>query len=143
MQNYSIGKYLSITHRTHTKIIDKLFNNKFNLNYGQVFILSKIFNNESISQHKLCEEYSLDKAGVGRILKKLETKRFIKRISDPKDKRRKKIYLTKKAKKMKTQFFKLFDKIENQIRQDLSDEERDTLINLLKKVQVNLDTLEG
>ncbi|MDZ7671779.1 MAG: MarR family transcriptional regulator [Halanaerobiales bacterium] len=143
MSKHHIGKHLSITHRTHTKIIDKFFKKEFNLNYGQVFILSKIYVNDTINQHKLCEEYSLDKAGVGRILKKLERKDFIKRKSDPKDKRSNIIYLTEKSKRMKEDFFQLFDKIESQIRQDLSDEEIDTLINLLKKVQINLDTLEG
>jgi len=143
LSDHHIGKYLSIAHRTHTKLIDKIFKSKFNLNYGQVFILSKIYENDSINQHKLCEEYSLDKAGVGRILKKLEEKNFIKRKSDPEDKRSKIIYLTKKSKEIKTIFFKLFDKIEEQIKKDLSEDEIDTLINLLKKVQVNLDTLEG
>jgi|AntRauTorcE11897_2_1112592.scaffolds.fasta_scaffold02591_8 DNA-binding MarR family transcriptional regulator len=133
MSKHHIGKYLSITHRTHTKIIDKFFKKKLNLNYGQVFILSKIYINDSMNQHKLCEEYSLDKAGVGRILKKL----------DPKDKRSNIIYLTEKSKRMKEDFFQLFDKIERQIRHDLSDEEIDSLIYLLKKVQINLDTLEG
>lgn len=143
MSNHHIGKHLSITHRTHAKIIDNFFKKEFNLNYGQVFILSKIYKNDSINQHKLCKEYNLDKAGVGRILKKLEQKNLIKRKSDPEDKRSKLIFLTEKSKRIKDDFFQLFDKIENQIRHDLSDEEINILINLLKKVQMNLDTLEG
>jgi len=139
MKDSSIGKYLSITHRAHTSLVDKKFKKKFNLSHGQVFILINIYRDEGICQHRLCEEYNLDKSGVGRILKKLENKDLIIRESDPDDKRKKLIYLTEKAKDMKAEFKELLKEIEEQMRKGLTQEEINTVRKVLKKIYKNLD----
>ncbi|MCF8001913.1 MAG: MarR family transcriptional regulator [Halanaerobiales bacterium] len=139
MKSGSIGKYLSITHRAHTSLVDRKFKKKFNLSHGQVFILINIYRDEGICQHRLCEEYNLDKSGVGRILKKLEKKNLVIRQSDPDDKRKKLIYLTDKAKEMKTGFKKLLKEIEEQMRNGLTQEEINTIRKLLNKIYNNLD----
>ena len=139
MRDSSIGKYLSITHRAHTSLVDKKFKKKFNLSHGQVFILINIYRDEGICQHRLCEEYNLDKSGVGRILKKLENKNLVFRKSDPEDKRKKLIYLTEKAKEMKTEFKELLKEIEKQMRKGLTQKEIDTISKVLKKIYDNLD----
>ncbi len=139
MKDSSIGKYLSITHRAHTSLVDKKFKEKFNLSHGQVFILINIYRDEGICQHRLCEEYNLDKSGVGRILKKLEDKNLVMRKSDPEDKRKKLIYLTDKAKDMKDDFKKLLKEIEEQMRQGLTEQEIETVNTILKKIYNNLD----
>src|SRR6056297_2559745 len=113
-----IGKYLSITHRANTTLVDKIFEKKFNLSHGQVFILIKIYKNEGINQHSLCVEYNLDKSGVGRIIKKLEDKNLIVRKSDPKDKRKKLIYLTEKAKDIRPKFINTLKKIDAQLKKN-------------------------
>jgi DNA-binding MarR family transcriptional regulator len=140
MKDSSIGKYLSITHRAHTSLVDKKFKEKFNLSHGQVFILINIYRDEGICQHRLCEEYNLDKSGVGRILKKLEDKNLVTRKSDPEDKRKKLIYLTDKAKDMKDDFKKLLKEIEEQMRQGLTEKEIETVNTILKKIYNNLDS---
>jgi DNA-binding MarR family transcriptional regulator len=140
MKDSSIGKYLSITHRAHTSLVDKKFKEKFNLSHGQVFILINIYRDEGICQHRLCEEYNLDKSGVGRILKKLEDKNLVTRKSDPEDKRKKLIYLTDKAKDMKDDFKKLLKEIEKQMRQGLTEKEIETVNTILKKIYNNLDS---
>ena len=139
MKDSSIGKYLSITHRAHTSLVDKKFKEKFNLSHGQVFILINIYRDEGICQHRLCEEYNLDKSGVGRILKKLEDKNLVTRKSDPEDKRKKLIYLTDKAKNMKEDFKNLLKEIEKQMRQGLTEQEIETVNTILKKIYNNLD----
>jgi len=139
MKDSSIGKYLSITHRAHTSLVDKKFKKQFNLSHGQVFILINIYRDEGICQHRLCEEYNLDKSGVGRILKKLENKDLIIRESDPDDKRKKLIYLTEKAKDMKAEFKELLKEIEEQMRKGLTQEEINTVRKVLKKIYKNLD----
>ena len=139
MKDSSIGKYLSITHRAHTSLVDKKFKEKFNLSHGQVFILINIYRDEGICQHRLCEEYNLDKSGVGRILKKLEDKNLVTRKSDPEDKRKKLIYLTDKAKNMKEDFKNLLKEIEEQMRQGLTEQEIETVNTILKKIYNNLD----
>ena len=139
MKDSSIGKYLSITHRAHTSLVDKKFKERFNLSHGQVFILINIYRDEGICQHRLCEEYNLDKSGVGRILKKLEDKNLVTRKSDPEDKRKKLIYLTDKAKNMKEDFKKLLKEIEEQMRQGLTEQEIETVNTILKKIYNNLD----
>lgn len=138
MDTNPIGKYLSITHRAHTSLIDKKFKEKFNISHGQVFILIKIYKNEGINQHKLCEEYNLDKAGVGRIIKKLEEKNLIKRKPDPKDKRKKMIFITEKAKALKSEFFELLGTVESKIKNDLTEEEIEIFLKILKKIYNNL-----
>lgn len=133
-----IGKYLSITHRANTTLVDKIFEQKFNLSHGQVFILIKIYKNEGINQHNLCVEYNLDKSGVGRIIKKLEDKNLIVRKSDPEDKRKKLIYLTKKAKNIKPEFITTLKNIDNQMKKNLTQKEINDFLDTLKKIYNNL-----
>lgn len=139
MEGSSVGKYLSITHRAHTSLVDKKFKKRFNLSHGQVFILINIYRDEGICQHRLCEDYNLDKSGVGRILKKLEKKKLIIRKSDPDDKRKKLIYLTDKAKEMEAEFKELLTEIEEQMRKGLTQKEIETVRKVLKKIYINLD----
>jgi len=134
-----IGKYLSITRRAHTSLIDKKFQEKYNLSHGQVFILLNIYKNEGINQNDLCTDYKLDKSGVGRIIQKLEDKELIMRKSDPEDGRKKQIYLTDKANKMKKDFINLLKEIEFQMRKDLSEKEIEKFISILKKIYNNLE----
>ncbi|MFO7815645.1 MAG: MarR family transcriptional regulator [Halanaerobiales bacterium] len=138
MDTSPIGKYLSITHRAHTSLVDKNFKEKFNISHGQVFILIKIFKNEGINQHKLCKEYNLNKAGVGRIIKKLEAKNLVKRKPDPKDKRKKMIFLTEKAKSLKPEFIELLETVEAKIKNNLTEEEIEMFLKILKKIYNNL-----
>jgi len=139
MFNNPIGKYLSIAHRAYTSLIDNVFQEKYNLSHGQVIILLNIYKNEGMSQNDLCSAYKLDKAGVGRIIKKLEEKNLILRKYDPKDKRKKNIYLSHKAKDIKTEFIKTIQSIESKARESLSKEEIKNLINTLKHVHHNID----
>ena len=124
-----IGKYLSITHRAHTSLIDKIFQEKFSLSHGQVFKLLCIYKNEGISQNSLCEFYKLDKSGVVRIVKKPADKGLVVRKSDSEDRRKKLIYLSEKAKNMKEDFMQTLQGIEEKMRKNISESQIEGLID--------------
>lgn len=138
MEKKSIGKYLSIAHRAHTSMLDKKFKEKFGISHGQIFILITLYKNEGINQHRLCKIYDLDKGGVGRIIKKLKEKELIIKEADPEDKRNKLIFLTEKARAMKSDFFQILNKIEKQIKQGLTEEEIETFLKIINKICNNL-----
>jgi len=138
MGKNSIGKYLSIARRAHAALIDEKLK-PYNISHGQLFLLIQLYKEDGVYQQTLCEAYNLNKAGVGRSIKKLAAKNLIKKAPDPKDKRRKLIYLTERAEELKPKFYSLLKEVETQVRENLSNEEIDDFLHIIKKICTNLE----
>jgi len=132
-----IGKYLSIARRAHAALLDQYLKD-YGICHGQILILVTIYQNEGLHQQEICSTYNLDKAGVNRSIKKLEEAGFIIKKPDPEDKRKKKIYLTEKAEEFHPQLMDILSSVEEQVRQNLSSQEINTFLNIIKKISSNL-----
>lgn len=134
-----IGKYLSMTRRAHAAWLDEKFK-PYDISHGQILLLFALYNQEGICQHNLCQIYNLNKAAVGRAIKKLKTKGFITKKTDPNDRRKNLIYLTTKAKKFESKFKEILNSVEKEIRKDLTSEEIETFLKVINKIYNNLRT---
>ncbi|GAB6138216.1 MarR family winged helix-turn-helix transcriptional regulator [Halanaerobaculum tunisiense] len=132
-----IGKYLSMAHRAHATLLNQKLV-PYNLGYGQIFLLITLYNQEGICQQTICEMYNLNKAAVGRGIKKLEKQDLITKETDPQDNRRQLIYLTDKAREFKPKFEEILTAVETEIRQDLTKEEIKTFLQVSQKIYSNL-----
>lgn len=132
-----IGKYLSMAHRAHATLLDKKLA-PYNLGHGQIFLLITLYNQEGIWQQTICEMYNLNKAAVGRGIKKLEKQDLITKETDPQDNRRQLIYLTDKAQEFKPKFEEILTTVETETRQDLTKEEIKTFLKVSQKIYNNL-----
>jgi len=70
-------------------------------------------------------------------MKRLEEEGFVYRVKDKNDKRAYKIYLTDKAKDIKEEVLSILQEWESIVTFNLTNEEKDEIIKILKKVSTN------
>lgn len=133
----SIGKHLSIVHRTHMILIHKKLQ-PYDIKPGQLFLLMALYNKEGIHQNTLCELFHLNKGGVSKGIKKLIDIGFITTKVDPSDKRRQMLYLTDEGKEFEPILKEILRSTDDEIKKGLTDEEIESFINVAKKILSNL-----
>ncbi|MCF7740686.1 MAG: MarR family transcriptional regulator [Candidatus Marinimicrobia bacterium] len=134
----SIGKFLSIARRAHAKLLDKELR-ELHLSHAQISLLMALYRYEGIYQQELCRMFNINKAAVAREIKHLQNHGYIIKKKDPEDKRKRLIYLTEKAKNNKTRILNIMDKVEARVRSNLTENEVDQFLHLIKKICVNLN----
>jgi len=87
----------------------------------------------TLSPTKLYERLLFSSGGMTKVLKKLEAKTFIQRVSNPKDKRSKLVKLTLKGEKILDISLKAVIEEENKVFSNLNEEDRKVFKNLLVK----------
>ena len=131
-----ISKYISQIYRKGNSFINKEIS-RFGIGSGQIMFLVQLYKNDGISQEKLSENLNIDKGTTCRAIKKLEEEGFLIRIRDKNDKRAYKLYLTEKSKDMELNIKSIIYEWEKNISKDLSKEEVEVLLTLLKKICIN------
>ena len=133
-----IGKYISQLYRKSSVFINKELA-KYGIRSGQLMFLMDLYLKDGKNQEEISERLKIDKATTARALKKLEEQDFITRVKDNNDKRSNKIYLTDTSKKFKEDVYSVLDDWNQQISKSLTEEEEETLVNLLEKVCRNIN----
>ena len=133
----SVGKYISIIHRTGSSFLLKEFS-KFNIGSGQYMYLIHLYKNDGLSQEELTEILNIDKGTTAKSIKKLETEGFVMRVKDKNDKRINRVYLTPKALEIKDEFLSSINAWENTLTSNLSYAEKEQALTLLKKITYNI-----
>lgn len=96
--------------------------------------LIELYKNDGISQEELSEILNIDKATTCRAIKKLEKEELLIKVKDENDKRAYKLYLTEKSKSIEDNIKNALNEWEKHISKELSQEEVNILINMLKKI---------
>ena len=133
----SVGKYISIIHRTGSSFLSKEFS-KFNIGSGQYMYLIHLYKNDGLSQEELTEILNIDKGTTAKSINKLETEGFVMRAKDKNDKRINRVYLTPKALEIKDEFLSSINAWENTLTSNLSYAEKEQALTLLKKITYNI-----
>ena len=133
----SVGKYISIIHRTGSSFLSKEFS-KFNIGSGQYMYLIHLYKNDGLSQEELTEILNIDKGTTAKSIKKLETEGFVMRVKDKNDKRINRVYLTPKALEITDEFLSSINAWENTLTSNLSYAEKEQALTLLKKITYNI-----
>ncbi|MGL5312090.1 MAG: MarR family winged helix-turn-helix transcriptional regulator [Peptostreptococcaceae bacterium] len=130
-----IGRYISQIYRKGNSFITKELS-QYGIGSGQIMFLNQLYKKDGISQEELSENLNIDKGTTCRAIKKLEEEKFLIREKDEHDKRAYKLYLTDKSKEMKDSVYGVLKEWEKTISKNLSEEEVDTLLSILKKIYV-------
>ena len=133
-----IGKYLGIVRRAHAVLLDKKLK-PYSISHGQISLFITIYQQEGISQSELCHIFNLDKGGMTRSIQKLVKADLVEKRPDQKDKRRKKLYPTEKGKEFFPQLSAILKEVEKKVRENLSEQEIENLLQTMKKICVNLN----
>lgn len=134
----SMGRLLSKASRLLDNRIMKEFSD-YNIGGGQLYSMLAVYEEEGMCQKDICEIYDLNKAAVGRSLKKLENKGFIERKPDPEDERRKRVYIGEKGQSFRPECMKRMRKIEEDLRVVLTPEEIDIFKEAIEKICKTLE----
>ena len=97
---------------------------------------------KEIFQKDFETRFSIRRSTATNMLKLMEAKGLIERVSVPKDARLKKIVLTGKAKNIYKQIEKNIMDFEKQLSRGLSEEEMETFFRILDKIKNNMEEIE-
>lgn len=113
----------------------------FGISVSQTIVLGELFSRNGCRQEDLRVFVALDKGNVTRALQRLEESGLVKRRQDAADRRVVRVYVTKKALSMKPEMHALAALWDDRLTTGFTDEERQTLIDLLLRMEVNVKAL--
>ena len=105
---------------------------KFDLTYPQFLVMMTLWNKDNILIKEISKTTFFDSGTLTPILKRLEKKSYIKRVSSNIDERAKLIVLTDKGKSLKEQTSYIFKNMECKI--ELTEEEQKQISSICNKI---------
>ncbi|MDP3562932.1 MAG: MarR family transcriptional regulator [Methanoregula sp.] len=107
------------------------------LSAGQVPVLMLLYEEQNIMQETLVRHYQIDKGAIARAVKKLEEAGFIRRITDPDNRRAVRLFLTEKGEQVAPVIRAINREWEEQVCTGLSPAERESLTTFMRTVAEN------
>ncbi|SFH27575.1 DNA-binding transcriptional regulator, MarR family [Desulfotomaculum arcticum] len=132
----SVGKWISTIHR-YSMIYKSRNVIQYGVGAGQWEFLNVLYQKDGISQDELAHKLNMDKTTTTRAVQKLESLGFVRRQSSEEDRRINLLFLTKMSLGIKTQFQSAMQQWTEILVQGFSEDERDLLLNMLKKISKN------
>nr|WP_284041128.1 MarR family transcriptional regulator [Polaribacter sp. Z022] len=137
----SIGPWLGRTVKLIDYVLQEAFAiNNIDLTKEQMVVLKKLHDNDGLNQNELAFLTLRNKSSLTRLLTKMENKKYILRLQSDKDKRVKNIFLTSLGKEVFTKSKPVIKEMLTKIETSISNEEKEFMINTLKKIQRNFNT---
>lgn len=115
----------------------------FHVHPGQIPMLFIISKNPGISQIEIAEKLKVSPSTVAIMIKRMEKVGLIKREKNEKDKRELKVFLTEKANNLIDKILGKLKIFEKESLKNFSEEEIETLKNLLNKMLKNLEAMKN
>ncbi len=105
-------------------------------------ILSRLWQEDGISQQALANINFKDKTNINRLINGLEKRQLIVRMLDTADKRNKLIYLTPAGKSLRLKLLPIVKTVLEQATEDIDLQEQQLLESLLDKIYLNLNQID-
>ncbi len=125
--------------------ISKIFHDRMNQNSeklgfknGYRQILRHLAHQDGVTQIDLVHATHLKAPTISVTLKKMEEEELVRRVPDKNDQRQTHVYLTDKGRDMERTFFGMLIETEKILMKDISEEETQTLRDILKKMRANM-----
>jgi len=135
---HSLLGTLNSIQRTVYKFVYERTLKEFNVHPGQIPILFLLKTHGGLSQKDVAKKIGVEQGTIAIMLRRMEKNKLIERVSDEKDRRITRVYLTKKAFELLEILLVIVKEAENLILESLSDEECKELKRILEKIQMSL-----
>lgn len=137
----SIGPWLGTT----IKVIDyflleSLKSENLDLTKEQMIVLKKLHDKDGLNQNELAFLTLRNKSSLARLLSKMESKDYIFRKKSAKDKRINNVFLTHFGRATFTKTRPVIQRVIGIMENDISENEKELMINILKKIQSNFNS---
>lgn len=136
LQDFRIGRHISILYR-HGQCFMNMKMTKYGLGSGQYTFLLYLYGNDGISQDELSKALDIDKATTARAIARLEQEKYVKRDSDPSDKRINRVFLTDKSLELKSEIMEITNEWKKIILKDIDKNSQEQLKLLMEQMTEN------
>lgn len=137
----SIGPWLGRTIKTIDYYLQVALNEKgLLLTKEQIIVLKKLHDHDGLNQNELAFLTLRNKSSLTRLLVKMEKKKYIIRKKSKEDKRVNNVYLTDLGKQVFKKARPVIKYMLDKIEQNITEEEKDQTIGVLKKIQFNFNS---
>ncbi|WP_321288687.1 MarR family transcriptional regulator [uncultured Sunxiuqinia sp.] len=119
------------------KLTSKFKENNIDLSLEFFLILLQLYNREDVTQQDLSNQLQRDKSIVLRQVNALLEKRFVVRLPDKIDKRKKNLILTQKGYELLLEAKDISRKLSDELLTGLAETEIDTFLRVLQTIQAN------
>jgi MarR family transcriptional regulator, transcriptional regulator for hemolysin len=116
---------------------------EISLTLPQCKVLARLEKNEGVSQARLAELAELEPMTMVRILDRMEADGLLERRPDPADRRARRLYLTRKAKPLLDQIWRVSELTRAETLSGISRQDREAFMSLLERMHANVCALEG
>ncbi len=137
-----LGPLISMTSRGRFVFLNNCLR-PLGLSAGQYPVLMLLAREQNITQERLVRHYRLDKGTIARAVRKLEDAGYIRRITDPGNRRAVRIFLTEKGEKVTPQLRKMNREWERRVSAGLAPAESRQLRSLMQTLARNSCSLPG
>jgi len=108
---------------------------QIDIGFSGWIVLSRLWEEDGLSQQEISERSGVAKPNISTYIDNLEKGDYVVRVNDPADRRNYKIYMTQKAKNIRERCQRLAQQSNEATMEALSAVEKETLLNLLKKMK--------
>jgi len=137
----SLGPWLGKTVKVlDYSIQERLDLNQIDLTKEQMIVLKKLHDKDGLNQNDLAFLTLRNKSSLTRLLTKMEKKKYIIRKKSKEDKRIKHVFLTALGKETFINVQPVMKSMISQIEKNISEEEKEQMIRILKIIQSNFNT---
>ena len=110
------------------------------LRVGQEMLLLQLWDQDGQTQSALAEQLCVQPATVTVVLRRMEKAGLIQRRKDAQDQRVSRVFLTENGRNLQETVCNVWQTLERHMTADVTAEERQQLLQLLAKIQQNLQT---
>ena len=129
----SLSFYISFLRKNFTEFCSEKLS-EIGVTYGQVFIIIYIGKNQACSPKDISKALNLDAGHLNRTLSKLIENDFILQTKNENDKRANIVTLTSKGHEVFKRSYSLFDEWDDLVLSSFTENEKEELMKLIKKV---------
>lgn len=134
----SIGPWMGRTMKIMECNLQKLLDEAgVDVNKEQFVVLKKLKLDNGITQNELAEKTYRNKSSMTRLLNKMMSKGYIAKKQLPTDKRKNGVFITQKGEEVLSATLPIIKKMMGLIEENITQNEKQQLINTLKKIQSN------
>lgn len=134
-QEISVGNYISIFYRIGVSYLSKRYE-KYNIGFGQYQFLITLYFEDGLSQDELTKRVCVDKGTTARAINKLKELGYVTVKVDSIDKRIHRVMLTDKALSIQDDVLGIVEEWENMLLNSLTEEDKQTIQGMFKKVAI-------
>ena len=134
----SIGYWITVTSFGYQRVLETELA-EFGITFRQFQVLGWLKLEGELPQVGLADRMMIEPPTLVRILDRMEAAGWIRRCSDPLDRRRKLISVQPEAEAAWSQVVRVLKRVRQRATRDMSDQEVAQLQNLLQRVQQNLN----